>query len=55
MATFWTGLASCLLVIAFLGILAVKLNAIPLWVVFALGAGMMATDFIVTMRRGGEE
>jgi len=48
-----TGLIANLLVLAFLALLATKLNTAPLWIVIFGGVVLMVADFVGTIR-GGE-
>jgi hypothetical protein len=53
MANLISGLIALAIAIGYVGILAVRVNSLPLWIVVAAGVAMMAWSFYESLR--GEE
>jgi hypothetical protein len=53
MANLISGVIALAIAIGYVGILAVRVNSLPLWIVIAIGVAMMAWSFYESLR--GEE
>ncbi len=50
-----TGLIAAAMVIVFLGFYAVRLDAIPLWIIIIAILAMVCVDFVQSVRKDGNE
>ena len=50
MANLISGLIALAIAIGYVGILAVRVDSLPVWIVFAIGVAMMAWSFYESLR-----